>query len=84
MFVYVINFDDQPLMPCKPTKAKHLLKEGKAKVVNRSPFTIKLLWQCEDNKQPVIAGMDTGSKVIGGWQFLPEAKDFGVSLPQDI
>jgi len=65
MFVYVINFDDQPLMPCKPTKAKHLLKEGKAKVVNRSPFTIKLLWQCEDNKQPVIAGMDTGSKVIG-------------------
>lgn len=65
MFVYVINFDNQPLMPCKSAKAKHLLKEGKARVVNRSPFTIKLLWQCEDNKQPVIAGMDTGSKVIG-------------------
>ncbi len=65
MFVYVINFDNQPLMPCKPAKAKHLLKGEKAKVISRSPFTIKLLYQCEDNKQSVIGGIDTGSKVIG-------------------
>lgn len=52
-------------MPCKPAKAKHLLKAGKAKVIKRTPFTIKLLWDCEENTQEVVAGMDTGSKTIG-------------------
>jgi len=52
-------------MPCKPAKAKHLLKLGKAKVIRKNPFTIKLLWDCEENIQEVIAGMDTGSKKIG-------------------
>lgn len=65
MYVYVINKNGNPLMPCKSAKAKHLLKAGKAKVVNRIPFTIKLLWDCEENTQEVIAGMDTGSKTIG-------------------
>ena len=65
MFVYVINQNGQPLMPCKPAKAKHLLREGKAKVKQTRPFTIQLLWDCENNCQPVTAGMDTGSKIIG-------------------
>ena len=52
-------------MPCKPSKAKKLLKEGKAKVINRMPFTIKLIFGSSGYKQPVIVGMDTGSKVIG-------------------
>ena len=65
MYVYVINKNGNPLMPCKPTKAKHLLKAGKAKVIKRTPFTIKLLWDCEENTQEVVAGMDTGSKTIG-------------------
>ena len=65
MFVYVINKDGKPLMPCKPSKARKLLRDGKAKVIRRTPFTIKLLWNCESNLQPVIAGMDTGSKTIG-------------------
>lgn len=65
MYVYVINKNGKPLMPCKPAKAKHLLREGKAKVIKTTPFTIKLLWDCEDNVQEIIAGMDTGSKKIG-------------------
>ena len=65
MYVYVINKNGNPLMPCTPAKAKHLLKAGKAKRIKRSPFTIKLLWDCEENTQEVIAGMDTGSKTIG-------------------
>jgi len=52
-------------MSCKPAKAKHLLQAGKAKVVQRTPFTIQLLWDCEENTQEVIAGMDSGSKKIG-------------------
>ena len=40
--VYVINKNGNPLMPCKPAKARHLLKEGKAKVANHNPFAIQL------------------------------------------
>ena len=32
MYVYVINQHGQPLMPCRPQKARVLLKEGKAYV----------------------------------------------------
>lgn len=52
-------------MPCKESKARKLLRSGKAKVVRRNPFTIKLLFDCEENTQEVIAGMDTGSTMIG-------------------
>lgn len=65
MYVYVINKNGRPLMPCSPAKAKHLLKAGKAKVIKNIPFTIKLLWNCEENIQGIVAGMDTGSKIIG-------------------
>lgn len=63
--VYVINKNGNPLMPCTPAKARHLLKAGKAKCIKRTPFTIKLLWDCEENTQEIVAGMDTGSKTIG-------------------
>ena len=33
MFVYVINKNGQPLMPCKPQKARKLLKTNKAEVI---------------------------------------------------
>jgi len=65
MHVYVINKNGNPLMPCKPAKAKHLIKAGKAKCIKRTPYTIKLLWDCEKDVQEVVAGMDTGSKFIG-------------------
>ncbi len=39
--VYVLNIDGQPLMPTdRHGKVRHLLKEGRAKVVNRCSFTI--------------------------------------------
>lgn len=65
MFVYVLNQGGSPLMPCKPAKARKLLEAGKAKVIRRTPFTIRLLWDCEDHVQEVVAGMDTGSKHLG-------------------
>ena len=63
--VYVINKNGKPLMPCTEAKARHLLRDGKAKVIRRIPFTIKLLWDCEENTQEVVAGLDTGAKTIG-------------------
>ena len=52
-------------MPCSPAKARGLLKKGLAKVISKKPFTIKLLFGSSGHKQEVIAGMDTGSKIIG-------------------
>lgn len=65
MFVYVRNQDGTPLMPCTPAKARKLLRDGKAKVVERCPFTIQLQWQCEGQVQEVTAGIDKGSHVTG-------------------
>jgi hypothetical protein len=52
-------------MPCLPAKARHLLRDSKAKVVNVCPFTIQLGWDCENNKQEIIVGLDTGSVNVG-------------------
>ena len=63
--VYVINYDGEVLMPCSNAIARLLLKEGKAKVVKRCPFTIRLKYQTTTYKQPLILGVDTGSGTIG-------------------
>ena len=63
--VYVINKNGNPLMPCKEAKARHLLRDKKAKVVRKIPFTIQLLFDCEENVQPISLGIDAGSKHIG-------------------
>lgn len=52
-------------MPCKPVKARKLLRDGKAKVINRCPFTIQLLWDCEENIQSITVGIDKGSHATG-------------------
>src|SRR5258708_36274584 len=64
--VYVLTPDSQPLMPCVPAIARLLLKEAKAKVLRRTPFTIKLLTPPKTTStQPVTLGVDTGSAVVG-------------------
>ena len=63
--VYVINQNGHPLMPCKPSKARKLLRDGRARVINRSPFTLKLRWNCEEQVQEVVVGIDRGSRTTG-------------------
>lgn len=63
--VYVINQNGHPLMPCQPAKARKLLRDRRAKVIGRCPFTIKLLWDCEEHVQEVTLGIDKGSHVTG-------------------
>ena len=65
MPVYVLNKHGHPMMPCSPSKARHLLKEGKAIVKKRTPFTIQLRYGSSGYKQPIILGVDAGSKTIG-------------------
>src|SRR5574343_328715 len=65
LMVYVINYDGQPLMPCSQAIARLLLKQGKAKCIKRTPFTIKLLYQTTNYTQDITLGVDTGSGKIG-------------------
>ena len=64
--VYVLNMLGQPIMPttdCR--KVRLLLKQGKAVVVKRKPFTIRLTVRVKTYIQPVILGVDAGSKTVG-------------------
>ena len=67
MLVYVLKQNGQPFMPTSRFgKVRRLLKEKKAKVVRREPFTIKLLYEPEtDVIQECYCGVDTGSRHIG-------------------
>ena len=65
LLVFVLNRAGKPLMPTTPPKARHMLKDGKAKVVRRDPFTIKLLFGSSGYRQEIVGGMDTGSKTVG-------------------
>lgn len=65
MLVFILNQHGKPLMPCTPQKARKLLESGKARVVRRTPFTIKLLHGSSGYTQAVTGGMDTGSKMVG-------------------
>ena len=65
LLVFVLNRNGDPIMPCKPQKARKLLAGGKAKVVSRTPFIIKLNYGSTGYKQPLTCGMDTGSKTVG-------------------
>ena len=63
--VFVLNKRGQPLMPCSPAKARILIKEHKAIVKRRTPFTIQLTTTTGETKQPITLGVDAGSKFIG-------------------
>lgn len=63
--VYVMSADGKPLMPCTPLIARLLLKDGKAKCIRRTPFTIKLLYKTTEYTQETRLGVDSGSSTIG-------------------
>src|SRR5699024_2494056 len=51
--------------PCKPRKARILLRDGKAKVLKKEPFTIQLLYGSSGYKQDVNIGIDSGQRHVG-------------------
>ena len=58
--VYVLDIDGEPLMPTKRYgKVRRMIRDGKAKVITRTPFTIQLNLQ---NQYP---------QSISQRQFLP-------------
>lgn len=65
MIVFVKNMHGEALMPCKPQRARKLLKNKKAKIISYEPFTIQLLYGSRGYKQETHLGVDLGAKHIG-------------------
>ena len=63
--VYVINMRGKPLMPTTPRKARLLLQNRKAKVIQRAPFTIQLNYATGETTQNISLGIDAGYSKIG-------------------
>ena len=63
--VFVLNSKKHPLMPCHPARARALLREKKASVFKRYPFTIILHDRASGDVQPVEVKLDPGSKTTG-------------------
>jgi len=65
VLVFVLNKTGNPLMPASPAKARHLLENGQAVVVRRTPFTIQLLYGSSGYKQDITLGVDAGYATVG-------------------
>jgi 5-methylcytosine-specific restriction endonuclease McrA len=65
--IFVLSKHNKPLAPCHPAKARQLLKEKKASIVKRFPFTIKLKYDVEQtqNQDTYRIKIDYGSRYTG-------------------
>lgn len=59
-------------MPTTPSNARNILKKGRAKVIQRTPFTIQLQYATGENTQPVTLGVDAGYNKIGFSVVTPQ------------
>jgi 5-methylcytosine-specific restriction endonuclease McrA len=64
-YVLVLDANKNPLIPCKPSLAKKLLKAQKAAVYRRFPFTLILKKECTVNQQKLEIKLDPGSQTTG-------------------
>jgi hypothetical protein len=67
MRVPVVDVRGIPLMPCTPPKARALLTAGKARPKRNKLgiFYLQLSYAQEPNNQPLVVGIDPGSKFEG-------------------
>ena len=65
MYVFVVDAERKPLAPCHPAVARKLLKQGRAAVLRKYPFTIILKEVREAHPQDIRLKIDPGSKVTG-------------------
>lgn len=63
--VLTLSSTRKPLMPCHPSRARRLLREGRASVFRRQPFTIILNDREDGEVQPVDCRLDPGSRTTG-------------------
>lgn len=64
--VFVLDTNKNPLTPCRPKRARILLKQGKASVFRMFPFTIILKTEIKNaSPRPLRIKIDPGSKKTG-------------------
>jgi len=65
--VFVLDKNKKPLYPCHPAKARKLLKQGRAVIHKKYPFTIRLrdTVSDEEDEQEYRLKIDYGSKTTG-------------------
>lgn len=64
-YVFVLDTNRVPQEPVHPAAARRLLKDGKAAVLKRFPFTIILKEAKQSQPEPVQIKFDPGSKTTG-------------------
>ena len=79
MPIYVISTKVLPLMPTTEKKAKSLLINNKAKVIDKQVFTIQLLYPTTEYIQYLEHKVDTGSGKIGSAVADPKGNIYYVS-----
>ena len=71
MRVFVLDKNKKPLDPCHPAKARILLKEGRARVLRKYPFTIVVqdleVENCVTHSHQLK--IDPGAKITG-WAIV--------------
>lgn len=81
MLVYVINMNGVPLMPTiRNGHVRKLLRQKKAKVIKREPFTIQLLYDTPDVVQDVEHKIDTGYLHIGSSACSDKAEIYSAEI----
>ena len=66
MKIFVLNKNGKPIMPTSNNgKVRLLLKEKKARIVRKNPFTIQLLYDVKNYTQYVKLGLDPGGEHVG-------------------
>jgi hypothetical protein len=65
--VFVLSKNKKPLNPCHPAKARRLLKQGKAVIHKKYPFTIRLKYKVDPTKNDpdYRLKIDPGAKTTG-------------------
>jgi 5-methylcytosine-specific restriction endonuclease McrA len=67
MQVFVVDKHKKPLTPCRPKRARILLRSGRAVVARRYPFTIRIKDRVVEESvvKPVRVKIDPGSRYTG-------------------
>ena len=65
MVVLVLSKDGKPLMPCSPRRARLLVKQNLATVVDKLPYKIQLNYGTRGYTQETTVSVDTGEQHIG-------------------
>lgn len=71
-YIYVLGSDGKPQMPTKRKRhVEKLLNAGKARIVEKVPFTIQLKYSNTPVLQPVLFAEDPGRTNIGAAALSP-------------